>query len=94
MFHKIRVLKNFTKIHRKIPAVITFFNRFQPGGLQRYQKKDADFKNTYFYRTPPVAAWRNFILIEIYAVKVNRCVIAPTSKNLKANKLVKTVVLF
>ena len=81
---KTRVPKNFTKIHRKIPVLIICFNRFQPGGLQRYQKKDADFKNTYFHKTSPVAAWRSFILIEIYAGKVNRCAIAPTSEKLRS----------
>ena len=49
MFRKRRVLKSFTKVHRKKPARLNlFFNMFQPGGLQLYYKRDIDFKNTYF----------------------------------------------
>ena len=86
-------LKISEKFSRKYLCWLSFLIAF---GLEVWNviKKDADFKNTYFYRTPPLATWWSFILIEIYAGKVNKCVIAPTSKNLEVNKLIKILFCF
>ena len=65
-FFKIGVLKFFCKFHRKVPVLESLFNKV--AGLKRSAtllKRDSTqvfpceiceiFKNTLFYRTPPVA---------------------------------------
>ena len=66
MFFKIDVLKNFAKFHRKTPVLQSLFDKVV--GLQtcNFIKKRLEyrcffceicefFKNTFFYRTSPVA---------------------------------------
>ena len=59
--------KIYRKIHRKTPVPVSFFDKIAGQGIQLvvlvfFCQFCETFKNIYFYRTLPVAAFSNFSL--------------------------------